>query len=84
MNSIEICCQLNIYFWQEQQICVLDRLTVMKILLDRINLEVWVNTPNLKDKLRSVDKAHFKGDITSILWKIEDINSVILAERDKY
>ena len=52
--------------------------------MDRINPEAWVNMCNLKDKLQSIDIAHFKWDITSMLCKIEDINSVILAERDKY
>ena len=52
--------------------------------MDRINLEAWVNICNLKDKLWSIDIAHFKGDITSMLHKIEDINSVILVEEDEY
>ena len=35
---------------------------------------------NLKDKVQSMDIAYFRGDINSMLHKIEDINSIILAE----
>ena len=57
---------------------------MIKVVLDSINPEARVNTHNLKDKLRSIDIDQFKGDITKILLKMEDIYLVILAEGEDY
>ena len=57
---------------------------MIKVVLDSINPEARVNTHDLKDKLRSMDIDQFKGDITEILLKMEDIYLVILAEGEDY
>ena len=52
LNSIKLYHQSYAYFCPEQKICILDRPTLIKVLLDSINLEARVNIRNLKDKLR--------------------------------
>ena len=63
---------------------IIDSLIMAKVILNMINLEVKVNTREMKDQLQTINIGQFNRDLSKMLTYIEELYSTILAENETY
>ena len=84
LDRLELKQELFSYYHPEEKIFVTNRPTMICIALEMINPDTRVNSCNMKDKLCTINILQFNEDIEDILTKMEELNSLILAEGEEH
>ena len=80
LDHLELKRKLYTYFRVDLSKYVHNRPTMVKTILDIINLEARVNVRDLKDKIRKVNISDFSSNVVAILIRIELLYDFILSE----